>query len=386
MKSIEKKQRIITIVAIAAAAFFVACVVYIICTATWSVKWTSFKKLLNLGEQYLSEMRYEEAMLYFNMAYEVEPQNVDNSAFLGQGLQALGHWAIEEDKSLVASALLLQASESEQMESEADVAYSMLGDRALRQSSYKIAEQLFTVSEQLNPDNEQTRAKRLEALFKNATKMLEKGDISGAWGVYELLLRLAPEYPSLVEILDGINGIYKDRADMLMENDYSEEAVILLEKVIDINEQDIEAYIGLSLAYLGIPEEDGETRQQKIIELLQKGYSVTESQEFLSLIEAWSRVGSESPVYTETSSVSYYSFGKGGVGSTVSTTLHPHCVVIFLYDTEIYLAEGETEAVGTIPRGTAVWIPGESIAGRTWVQLENSDFVGWVQTENLIAY
>ncbi len=40
-----------------------------------------FRKQLNLGQRYLSEMKYEEAVVAFNQAIEIDPRSVD--AYLG---------------------------------------------------------------------------------------------------------------------------------------------------------------------------------------------------------------------------------------------------------------------------------------------------------------
>ena len=61
-------------------------IVIIIATAVGVIIFNStdtarFRKQLNLGQRYLSEMNYEEAVVAFNQAIEIDPRSVD--AYLG---------------------------------------------------------------------------------------------------------------------------------------------------------------------------------------------------------------------------------------------------------------------------------------------------------------
>lgn len=86
-----------------------------------------FRKQLNLGQRYLSEMNYEEAVVAFNQAIEINPRNADAylglaDAYLGLGDEEAAFAALKKgyeatgDERLKARIDEMEASQRENME------------------------------------------------------------------------------------------------------------------------------------------------------------------------------------------------------------------------------------------------------------------------------
>ena len=96
-------------------------IVILIATAAGIVIFNStdtarFRKQLNLGQRYLSEMNYEEAVVAFNQAIEIDPRNVDAYLGLADAYVGLG----DEEAALAALKKGYEATGDERLKARID--------------------------------------------------------------------------------------------------------------------------------------------------------------------------------------------------------------------------------------------------------------------------
>ncbi len=133
-------------------------IVIIIATAAGVILFNStdsakFKKQLNLGQRYLSEMKYEEAVVAFNQAIEIDPRSVDAYLGLADAYIGLG----DEEAALAALKKGYEATGDERLkeridEMEASTAEEEAEISEAAMDSDEIARRVNEISEILGRD------------------------------------------------------------------------------------------------------------------------------------------------------------------------------------------------------------------------------------------
>lgn len=171
-------------------------------------------RLLDLGNRYISEENYEEAVLAFEKAIAIDERNME--AYVG-GLEAYFGKGIQEETEDFYQRMLavLDGLDSEYVERNMHIIVELYlaADRVYAGNPEKAAEVLETGFVKTG-GNEEIKSS-LTADYQNiAREKTAQGNYEGALRVYDRLLELDAEDQEMIE---GLCGCLNDYIDILME-------------------------------------------------------------------------------------------------------------------------------------------------------------------------
>lgn len=188
-KSNGKKWGAIGIIVVVLAALIVGISIY-------NIPANRLSRQLDLGNRYLEEQNYEQAVVEFNKAIEIDPMNVD--AYLGKAL-----------------------------------AYESMGDLD------KAIGTLQTGYEK--SDDERIKAKLVEVYLEQVEGFTQSADYESALAVCDKLLELDGEN---VQVQESIGGCLRSYIEQLIAGGYYDAAEVLIEKYRDkVHGIDFQMYI-----------------------------------------------------------------------------------------------------------------------------------------------
>jgi tetratricopeptide (TPR) repeat protein len=180
-------------------------------------------ELMNLGQNFRGQGKYEEAETYFKKVIEVNPKN--ESAYIRLG------WCFrEQGKYEEAETYFKRAIE---INPENDGAYSGLGLCFREQGKYEESESYFKRAIEVNPENDDAYS-GLGWCFRDQDKHKEKTEI-----YFKRAIEINPKNTSAYM---GLGWCYIDQGKY-------EEAEIYFKRAIEINPKNDGAYSGLDLCF-----------------------------------------------------------------------------------------------------------------------------------------
>lgn len=238
---------------IGAAIFTIAVIIMLFFVLTRKTDAERLEEALSLGEKYLTELDYEQAIASYRAAIEIDPKCVDAYIGLADTYIAMGDY--EEAKNV-----LNQAEEifSGRMDEGEDVAADL--------------ERIRKKIEELEALFKQKREKEAEEKLSLAEQHLFASEYINAVELFTELLELTPD-----KLLAYFGGV-----DACLHLDRRQDAVTLLEngmvamdyenfpQVLEaVNKSTLEGYIGLAEAF------EAEGLHERAIELLERVYRET---------------------------------------------------------------------------------------------------------------
>jgi len=218
---------------------------------------------LDLGQKYLEEQNYEQAVVAFNEAIEIDNKCLE--AYVG-GIKA--YLQIGSDEEL-----------QEFYEKALEVSRSQEGD--VLDVNIEYIKEIYSLA----PDVYDENSDKVIAVLEEGLELTNDEEIK------QLLI-----------------NIYLEEANEYMEEPKYEKAIEFYNKVLGIDEKNTEAYIGLTETYIRMGEYD------KALETASKGYELTMDErllEYINMLESGNVVRSDGKImkrtaYDEEGAVLYY--------------------------------------------------------------------------------
>ena len=216
-----------------------------------------WQKQYDLGMQYLMEGSYEEAIVAFNEAIRIDPNQA--SAYLGRGAAYVGSGETEENLA----AALSDYQKAVELDGQNAEGYLGSAEVYVLQEEYAAALEILNVGLDNNEWDEEVKDRISEISFDLGTKFLTDGDYEKAIDAFSTAIECDPDNASA----------YLGRADAYISSGETEEnltaALADYQKAVELDEQNAEAYLGLADVYIRLGDYDA------ALEILQEGLEKT---------------------------------------------------------------------------------------------------------------
>ena len=190
----SRKKIIIAVVAIAAVIIIAAVVVFLLMGSSKKDQW---QEQYDLGEQYLTEENYEQAVVAFTAAIEIDDQETDAYMGRAEAYTALGE---EDDIDAALSdydtVITLEATKTQAYIKAADIYVTYL-------SEYDSAQEILEKGLEANPDDEE-----LTETLEEVEELIEEEALKGRYqAYYEKLTELQETYGS-AELVSALQDTF----------------------------------------------------------------------------------------------------------------------------------------------------------------------------------
>ena len=216
-----------------------------------------WQRQYDLGMQYLMEGSYEEAIVAFNEAIRIDPNQA--SAYLGRGAAYVGSGETEENLA----AALSDYQKAVELDGQNAEGYLGSAEAYVLQEEYAAALEILNVGLDNNEWDEEVKDRISEISFDLGTKFLTDGDYEKAIDAFSTAIECDPDNASA----------YLGRADAYISSGETEEnltaALADYQKAVELDEQNAEAYLGLADVYIRLGDYDA------ALEILQEGLEKT---------------------------------------------------------------------------------------------------------------
>ena len=227
----------------------------------------TYQKEYDLGVRYLSEGNYEEAVIAFTAAIEIEPNHAE--AYVGLADTYISMSDLVQARDALAGGLGAVDNETELHGKLSDVEYDM-GQEELKQGNCAEAVGHFEESISYDPEHE-------EAYEELADCYLSQGETDSAISILKDGIDMVPEAEGLRE---KVSDITYDCGMEFYEVGEFELSIPWFEEAIEYDPDGVDAYLSLADAYFNLGE------FEKALAVLNDGLSVVDDtaplEEYLS--------------------------------------------------------------------------------------------------------
>ncbi len=385
---------IIVVIIMLSASFFVS---------AQSVTSLPEQEMLDLGNRYLSEGKFEEAILYFEMAIKINPNNIEAQQGIAQAYRAIAQTVQEDNKYFALEVYNNAAQRDGNYEEviniyESDIEEGLSNDYLIYQRVESILD--LTIDDDSLFDYEFY----LSLLIEEA---ISRGDISSLYEIYDLILKIIDRYNvENEEVLTAIPTIEEHIVDRILftvngllgEKNYKQ-AIILLEESLEKFKGHEDIYVMLSMALSAIEELDSNARLELYRELLEQYTGEDELIVESEILSNLNSMGTETPKTLNVTRYDTYSEryvlyqGKGGTSygtRTVTTSYQDSTTghMILIWPGAYLYSQPSTNSVSeTIEEPTLMWILGEEFANVQFAEaVVGNQSVGWVNLSDVFIF